>query len=526
MAAMATATATTTTTTTRRRRGLSGMARLAGLVAILALLQPALASFYTVTEYYLLVESVVKLDETCTEDCYYYTDTDLRTVKPTVTPTAKPVSTSTWTYTYNDVEIVSVFLTDGVGESDLVPTTTTDDNLYTDFAVMVTWTAPSSCPTPFTVVSDAYVYIPYDVRPYLEAESTATTVYTDYEDSVHTYLTKYIDPTAVPPTARPTAQTTDYEYSYYIKNCRNPTATDPSEYYGPTYTAGSGGSRGGSGSYGGGDRDSTWCSTYTGCVVAAWVIAVATVLPTIFLLGFVESYLWFRRMMLGKPALRLGTICWCCLSLWFILLTRRSPGRSPEDQVLLRQYWDTLGAGTRIKLWFKHGFRWRYPVELIGNPDGNNPVIPTYAPPPPPPPPPPVGGPDDANGSEKAPFAVHQQQQQQQAMYAPSPFPGGPPQQPYYMQPFPGQPYYPPQGPPPPGQAQGYGMAMPAPPPGAYVPGQQPRPAAQPQPQQQQHSSSYSPSPAPTGATEMPSQQSPSGTGSAAPGTEQQPQQH
>ncbi|KAL2163763.1 hypothetical protein VTH06DRAFT_5822 [Thermothelomyces fergusii] len=473
--------------------------RLVGLVAILALLQPALASFYTITEYYLIVETVTSYDE------YSYTRTSYRTVNPTVTPTADAVSTSTSTDRYDDVEIVSVFLTDGVDERDLVPTSPTDDNLYTFFAVKVTWTAPSSCPTPFTVVTDAYVNIPWDVRPYMEAESTATSVFTDSEDGAYTYVTKYVDQSAVVPSRRP-VPTSDFHYTYYVENCRNPTATNPSEFYGPTYTRGSGGYRGGDdddddeddddGGRGHSSSNSRWCSAYhPDCGVAAWVIAVATVIPAIFLLGFVESYFWFRRMMLGKPALRLGTVCWCCLSLWFVLLTRRSPGRSPQDQALLWQYWDTLGAGTRVRLWLKHGFRWRYPAELIGNPDGNNPVVPpTFGPPPLPPPPPAWGragmGPADADGSEKPPYQ-HQQQ-------------------PYYVvQPFPGQAYYPPPGPPlPPHHAQGYGMAMP-------VPQQQSRPQEQ---QQQQLASPYT---VPEGVAELPPQQP---TGTAGPGTGQQPQ--
>ncbi|KAK4038522.1 hypothetical protein C8A01DRAFT_17431 [Parachaetomium inaequale] len=514
------------------------MARLAVLVALLAHLQPALASFYTVTSYFVWSETSSKLYSTCVENCRYYTMTETLTVQPTVTPTATPLSTRTRTYTYDDVEVVSIFVAaSAVAESDLVPTSTTSDNAYTQYVVPITWTAPSSCPTPFKVTTYQGAYLPYDVRPYVTAASTATSI-DARGDSTVTYITKFLDMTALPPASRATGTpTNDYYYTYYVKNCRNPTATNYAEYFGPTYTADSGSGSGGGSSRGGGgssDWDSDWtvCSAMTGCVaLATWIIVVATILPLIFLLGFVESYCWFRRMMLGKSALRLGTVCWCCLSLWFILLTRKSPTRSEQDQLLLKQYWATLGAGTRIKYWFKYGLRWRYPVELLGNPDGTNPAVVMAAGAPPPPPPGQQGGDGTVgDGSEKM-----QATAQQEPVFIPypgQPYPGQP-----YMQPVPGQPYPAQPGVPLP---QGY-MMMPVPPQGAYAPGQQPVFAPGPPPQmgdgqqQQEQQQPYppfipSPSPAQTGTTEAPSMQPtppPPGQGQQQPpppGTQQQHQ--
>jgi hypothetical protein len=491
------------------------MARLALFIVFLSHLQPALASFYTVTSYFVLTETASKLYSTCVEDCRYYTYTDTLTVDPTVTPTADPISSTTRSYTYDDVEVVSVFVApSAVDAADILPSTTTRvSGVYTDYAVQVVWTAPSSCPTPFTVTTHSPVYLPYDVRPYVTGVSTATSIWTNTRATeTITWVTKFVDPTFLPPSSRPTGTpTSNYYYSYYVENCRNPTATGPA-YYGPTYTAGSGGSSGGGSWSGGDDDDWDWnvCTAYTGCVgLATYVIVIAVLLPTIFLIGFIESYCWFRRMMLGRSALRLGTICWCVLSLWFILLTRKSKARSPEDQALLKQYWATLSAGTRIKYWFKYGFRWRYPVELLGNPDGNNPII-VAAPPGQFPP----GQPGD--GSEK-PQATTQQQPIYMMQPGQQPYPGQSGQQPYpgqpymqpapgqsYMQPMPGQPYmqpYPPQS----GFAPPQGYMMP-------MQGQQPGFAPAPQMgdgQQQQQQQPYipTPSPAQTGTTDVPSGQ-------------------
>jgi hypothetical protein len=183
------------------------------------------------------------------------------------------------------------------------------------------------------------------------------------------------------------------------------------------------------------------------------------------------------------------------MSLWCILLTRKSQERSKEDQVLLKQYWGSLSAGTRIKLWFKHGFKWRYPVELLGNPDGNNPVVVQAVPMPGQQPPPGQPG-DGMNGGEVDKTQVGMQQQ---PVYMPYPEP----QQ--YMQPVPGQPYptQPGVGP------QGY--MMPMQPQGAYMvpqPGFAPMNGQQ-QQQQQQLYPPYVPSvsPAQTGITDVPSNQ-------------------
>jgi hypothetical protein len=54
------------------------------------------------------------------------------------------------------------------------------------------------------------------------------------------------------------------------------------------------------------------------------------------------------------------------MSLWIACFTRSQSRRSPEDQKLLRQKWKETSFGTAIKLWFKWGFRHRYPVPLLG----------------------------------------------------------------------------------------------------------------------------------------------------------------
>ncbi|KAL2268070.1 hypothetical protein VTJ83DRAFT_2916 [Remersonia thermophila] len=340
------------------------MARVAIFVATL---QPALAEmFYTVTSYYVYTLVPQVYPSTCSDNCNTYTYTSTLTVNPTVTPTAKPVSTRTLGFSYLDLEVVSVFLPPGaVPSSDLftAETSTRNTNVFTYYAVSYTMTAPTSCPTPFVVATYGRVHVPDDVTRYISVLSTATTA-RSYRGETHTYFTYIIDRTNVPSSRLPHPKS-GWDYTYDVKNCRNPTATG-AERWGPSTTGHGGGPYTGDDDY-----DLTMCTVRTGCVeLATWLIVIAAVIPSLFLLGFIESYLWFRRLMLGKPALRLGTISWCLLSLWFILLTRKADARRPGDQALMRNYWKSLSAGTRVRLWLKHGFRWRYPVELLGTPDG------------------------------------------------------------------------------------------------------------------------------------------------------------
>jgi hypothetical protein len=314
------------------------------------------ATYWTVTSYYEL-ETTISHFGTHTYSWDYFTDTTIRTVKSGVSPTVSPITASTEVYSYKQLTIVYVYLPAGaVAEADIETTATTtfvDSNAYTDYMEPLVYTAPASCPTPFTVTTMVAVHVPSEVTNRLTPTSITTTVLT-YSDHF-TEVTAYLPPNAVPTTAA----TTDYVYTYYIANCRNPTATGAA-YWGPSGESNSGSSGGVSSSL-------MVCSLLTGCTsLHTWVIVVAAVFPSLFVLGWVESFLWFRQLMLGRMALRFGTVCWILISLWILCFTRTSPERSTEDQAALKIQWDAMNAGTRWKLWWKWGFRHAYPVELLG----------------------------------------------------------------------------------------------------------------------------------------------------------------
>lgn len=309
---------------------------------------------------------------------YSYTYT--RTINPSVTPTLTPTYTSTYKSSYIDVEMhIEYYPTNAVADSDLVSTSTYDYDYYstrtasttaketystTEYYMAVTMTAPASCPTVFTVATQAQItYIPSVVTPQLKPTSTEVSTSTG-RSYVGEFATWYL-----PEGAAPFTSTHDRNYYYYIASCTPP----PAEYTSSTRSSGgsggSGGSSGGSSSSGSDDSDS-WMNYRTcyfgGCTsLKTWIIIIATILPGIFLLGFLESWMWYTRLMKGKSAMRGGTICWILLSLWVMCFTRMQDARSKEDQKLLQQKWKEMPAGQKFKNW-SWGFKRRYPVPLLG----------------------------------------------------------------------------------------------------------------------------------------------------------------
>lgn len=230
----------------------------------------------------------------------------------------------------------------------------------TSFFMPVTMSAPASCPTQFTVTTTASVSVPSIVRDQVTPTSTVDGGLSSY-GGYYTYSIKtfYLSAGAAPFTS-----TDDFTYSYYIKHCSTPPAarsTSGSNYYG-----------GGGSSSGGGDSSSSsrYCysrySYYCGTDFKIWLIVIVSVIPGLFVLGFLESWFWFRRLMMGKSAMRCGTVCWVLISLLILCFTRMQDKRSPEDSKLLEEKWKNMGSGAAFKAWMKWGFRRAYPVEHLG----------------------------------------------------------------------------------------------------------------------------------------------------------------
>lgn len=330
--------------------------------------------FWTATVRYIdsvSYEPYTYAGETTTYD-YTYT----RTIKPSVTPTVSPTYSSTYTSDYADVELHMLYYATGaVADSDLVPTSAYDNDYYyssgtatptkstystTEYLMPVTMTAPASCPTAFTVATQATIsYIPSIITDQLKPTSTEVSTSSGRSYNAE-YATWYLTEGAAPFTS-----SADSNYYYYIRSCTPPPASATDRSNGNYY----GGSGGGSSNSGSGNDDS-WMDYRTcyfgGCTtLKTWIIVIATILPGIFLLGFLESFFWYTRLMKGKSAMRGGTVFWVLLSLWVLCFTRWQDARSKEDQKLLQQRWKEMPAGKKFKNW-SWGFRRRYPVPLLG----------------------------------------------------------------------------------------------------------------------------------------------------------------
>ncbi|WAO91149.1 Hypothetical protein NCS54_00860400 [Fusarium falciforme] len=282
-----------------------------------------------------------------------FTRTSTLPLRPVVAPTGEVISVTTSTRSYNGLEIVMRYFEPGEFASTDIQLTTSGTNLdgsFTYYYQGIVYTAPASCPTPFTVSTRTRIMIPSEVRSQFSPTSLASRTGTHDNGAVYTQVTAYLSDGAVRINAADASS--DWLATYYLADCRNPTATDDS-YWGNLEP---GTSRD--------DPVNDWLNEKSS--VKPWAIALAAVFPSLFLLGFVESWFWFRRMMVGRGALRVGTICWILILPLLLLFVRYAPARRDSDQSELRIRWKTFSLGTRVKLWLRWGFRKSYPTELLG----------------------------------------------------------------------------------------------------------------------------------------------------------------
>jgi hypothetical protein len=328
--------------------------------------EPYTSAFWTYTSRYAAMVSVSPYTRTNGVVSTYTITDRRRTVKPTVVPKATPTSVTTYYSTYANLEIeYQYFGLNAVAETDLIPEQETSVmnsmsvSSTITFYMPVTMTAPASCPTQFTVTTSATVTVPSQVwsqiTPSSKVDGGVTTRGNYYVYSVQTW---YLSAGSAPFTS-----TSDVNYRYYIASCSVPPAARTTS----ARTTGTSTSGGGSSSDNNNYSSSRYCSGYSyycGTSLKTWIIIIASVIPGLFLLGFLESWFWFRRLMMGKSAMRAGTICWVLISLWILCFTRMQDARSKED--LLQEKWKNMGSGAAFKAWMKWGFRRGYPVEHLG----------------------------------------------------------------------------------------------------------------------------------------------------------------
>ena len=340
----------------------------------------ALAARFTVTE------RILSEDYTVTEGGRPLTGISVNTISllpsATLPPSATPQSSATYTdgYDYDNdvagVATVSLYYRPGVLPSSAY-TTVSDPYPFqsasatTTYVQTVAYVAPTECASQFTAVTTSTFSLPDQVTDQLTIEATsaftsinAAGYYGRPTTTVFATLASTITPSGQ-------ALSSDAYYVEYVQSCYSFTVYPQASASPTSRFGGSGGGGGGGGS--GGDNgarpdNATTCNSAwhdCGSGPKYWGIIVAAVLPAVFLLGFVESLLWYQRLMTGKSALRFGTVCWILLCPPFIFLTRRVPSRSEDDQQMLREQWTAKGF-KRWSDWPDIQFRHRYPVEELG----------------------------------------------------------------------------------------------------------------------------------------------------------------
>ncbi|ORY08951.1 hypothetical protein BCR34DRAFT_589677 [Clohesyomyces aquaticus] len=304
-------------------------------LAWLALALPTQASFWTAT--LRLEREKTTVDDTET--------TITRTISSGITPTVSAISTDVGSPDFGDIQYVYIYYPfNAVPESALEPVSSTStmtngivlEPTQTAFSMPVTYTAPATCSRKFSFTTEEFIQIPTIVYDQITPTSKITPppiVYTWTDDwngksgtATGVFVTWYLSAGAAP------FNQTYGELNSTVSECRKP-----------------------------GERKPTHINPLT-----LYILIIPIFWAIMFLLGFLESWFWFRRLMLGRSALRFGTFCWIFISFWVLCFTRKQPKRSPEDQVLLRQQWESMSSGKAWELWWKIGFRTRYPKEWLG----------------------------------------------------------------------------------------------------------------------------------------------------------------
>ncbi|TGO87942.1 hypothetical protein BPOR_0194g00130 [Botrytis porri] len=350
------------------------------LAPILAVPAPYIVTSYVEVSVYTYVEAETLLSTTYSAKV----ETLTHGVVPNATPVTNAIETVTDTSAYAHVTIVEVVLPPGSGSR---PTSTYDyyattTDVRTSFVVPITYIPYPSCvgtAQNWTYVTNVPISIPTIVANVIAPTVLTTSVskYTYYDDSVSvkTYINAILNPTDV---AADTLASASANYEpYSMSYCYTPTTTcttilstvtcTPTWRY-PSYDSSSGDSS--SSYYDSYTCDYYWCGNnaimlIAICVPVGWVVLWL-------LVGLLESWLSFKGIMLGMNRKRGVPYAWCCISMFFLCCTGPTyKAKSVEEQERLKTQWKEMGAGKKLALWLKWGFRWKYPDMLGEEPEKN-----------------------------------------------------------------------------------------------------------------------------------------------------------
>ncbi|CAL5866663.1 uncharacterized protein PFLUO_LOCUS872 [Penicillium psychrofluorescens] len=307
---------------------------------------------------------------------YYWMSTDaevitsIESISPTATVMPDVLSTITSTgsgYYASDITVVEELYPTGAG----VPVDgiqRTADSFYhtTVYYVNLVYSAPTGCSTQFTTTTSAVVTPPALVGSALPRTSVSTSTSVDnaqpFQPTTWTIDEVWVAPTQVPTR---TLASLSAEYAptslYYGSGCQYISPDDSPYYY--------------SGYDGGYDEEDWFFDTWPMGVswFAIVMICVLGWVGLILIIGFIEAWVRFRRMMTGWQTRRGLPVMWAFLifpiTLLLLIFRRRGfRARTQSESAELKGKWDAMSGWTKLRLFFVWGFRYKYPPMLGGPP--------------------------------------------------------------------------------------------------------------------------------------------------------------
>ncbi|KAF5856358.1 hypothetical protein ETB97_007490 [Aspergillus alliaceus] len=327
-----------------------------------------LAAPWIATDYY--EQAVV------TEKHYRTTEvfTTIQQVSPTVTSLPEAVSTITSIGTgYRNLEEITVIqklYPTGIGKSispyDYLYYNDADGDYHTTiYKVILTYSAPTGCSSQWTQTTEARVIPPSEVKNLLPRTATTTSVSVDssqpFQPTTYTYDVVYVDPTQLPSRSLSSLSRYNLPTSLYTgAGCSYTSTSDGSYYSGNSY-------------YNSYYRDDgNWFTDDYWMGISPLALTLILTLGWIglfLILGFIEAFIRFRRLMTGWQTRRGLPVCWSLTILPFTLLLlcffrKGFRARSQADAEILKKRWDAMGFWTKLRLFFVWGFRFSYPPML------------------------------------------------------------------------------------------------------------------------------------------------------------------
>jgi hypothetical protein len=328
----------------------------------------AFAAPYIVTKYVQLsvytVEAYTDYQTTEAESIYTYTES----VVP-ATPVSA-ITTITTSADYADVTILEIVVASAAVQS--YSTLSYDSTaLVTQYVVPVTYVPNATCTSQnWTYSTNVPVYIPdiVSLSPVTVSTSVSTISYLHYNPTPTTEVIAVLNPTDVSADDFASASV-EYE-PYGMAYCYTPTsycdvatATGAAAQCTTTFV------------YDGSDGSNYPNDALYDQYEDNWIrnlILIAVLVPVGWWLiwlcvGLFESWLSFKGLMLGQHRKRGLPYSWCCISILFLCFTGPTyRAKSAEEQTRLAEQWGEMKRWQKFKLWMKWGFRWKYPVEVLG----------------------------------------------------------------------------------------------------------------------------------------------------------------